>query len=118
MRKTVFIVLAVMMLLSVQLYADASMTLDSAHYNMYDSPGSGMNPFADIFTLFQAVIFSSACGAIVLCKFFFDLLRGYMNPDRPVDGMRKAIVKAVIVVLVVFFTLSVIGYITRWNAGM
>lgn len=86
------------------------MELDDGNYGLEGA--SGVNPFSRSFSLFQAVVFSAACGALVLCKFMLDVIRAYWSPDRQVESMKRAVARALLVVFVVLFTLVVFHMVT------
>lgn len=71
-----------------------------------------VNPFSRLFDFLENIIFGVAAGALVMAKFFVDLLRSYWRSDESDSAMRKAVMRLLTTVLIATLAGGAILYIT------
>lgn len=73
------------------------------------------NPFSTLFRFLQTILISAATGALVGCRFIINIVKAYFSSDEGSGGSyKKEIIKFLIVVIIVMFGGTVIGFVTGW----
>lgn len=70
------------------------------------------NPFSLPLSFFESIIISSASGALVASKFIIDIIRAYLSSEHEAEAIKKAVIRFLTVLFVVFFFTLTLMYIT------